>query len=139
MPAALVCRAFDTLLQIGTAWQQQRAAVCRRSAMGWRYSCHMHRFWTLLSLWLAASCVLAQPARDAGPRDDRQAAREQLRGELRGAALVARPRGESQLQPVDESEPEKPATSARQLTPRERAEMRQQLRQEQLDYRRIRP
>ena len=90
-------------------------------------------------LWLAASCVLAQPARDGAQRDDRQAAREQLRGELRGAALVARPPSEPQLQPVAESQTDKPGANGRQLTPRERAEMRQQLRQEQLDYRRMRP
>ena len=94
----------------------------------------------LLSCWLlSAQAGVAQPGQVAGQGPDRQAARDQLRGDLRGAAQATRPLSGATMQAVATLEREPPVVVGRHLSPRERAEMRQQLRQEQPDYLKTRP
>ncbi|MEO6625643.1 MAG: hypothetical protein ABIN37_12555 [Burkholderiaceae bacterium] len=90
-----------------------------------------------LLLMLITGAAFAQPGGGGPQRSDRQFDHQQLRGELRGAARPQRP---------SESEPASVATAdplsiapVRHLTPRERAELRQQLRQELPDARKTFP
>ena len=90
----------------------------------------------LLLLLLLPAVAYTQPGPGGPPRADRQLERQQLRGELRGAARLQRP-PESDPPAVPGLVPAQLAP-ARHLNPRERAELRQQLRQEQLESRRSR-
>lgn len=99
----------------------------------------MHRIALLCCFLLLAQAAMAQPGPGAGHGPDRQAARDQLRGDLRGAAQATRPRSGATIQAVATPEQEPPIVVGYHLSPRERAEMRQQLRQEQPDVRKTRP
>lgn len=87
-------------------------------------------------LWCAVNAV-AQPGNGSALAGDRQLDRQQLRGELRFAAQPLRVSDAA----ANEGSPGAALTgdSPRRLTPRERAEMRQQLRQGQIDNPRIHP
>ena len=99
----------------------------------------------LLLLVLPGAAAVAQSEPGGPPRGDRQLdrqpdrqlERQQLRGELRVAARPHRP-GESHAAAMPAPDQAKPAPP-RHLSPSERAELRQQLRQEQLDSRKVRP
>ena len=93
----------------------------------------MKRHRLFLTIWLCAATAIAQPLQNFGPGDDRQAAREQRRAELR-TALQANRQVEAPTIRVYE-----PPPADRHLSPRELAEMRQQLRQQQAEGPRYRP
>ena len=87
----------------------------------------------LLILFGAAGAL----AQGAGGSNERQAAREQRRTELRSALQARR---QSEKPPESQGARVEPRTQqVRHLTPEERAEMRQQLRQQQIENRRVRP
>jgi hypothetical protein len=98
----------------------------------------MHRLLPAIALLLIGCAALAQPGPEKPQHAERQAAREQLRGELRGATRLPRHEGSHPLDASGSVEAPKTATPARHLTPSERAEMRQQLRQEQFDNKKVR-
>ena len=100
---------------------------------GRRYSSTMKRHPLLLTLGLCAAGAFAQPLQHAGSGADRQAEREQRRAELR-TALQAKRQAEAPT-----SRAYGPPTAGRHLSPRELAEMRQQLRQQQAESQRYRP
>ena len=93
----------------------------------------MKRHLLRASILLCASGAFAQPAQNAEPGADRQAAREQRRAELRTALQAPR---QVETQPPGSFEP---LPASRHLSPRELAEMRQQLRQQQAEGQRYRP
>ena len=94
----------------------------------------MQRILLFSLMLLGAASALAQ---GAGSSNERQAAREQRRTELRSALLARR---QSEQPPESQgARVEQRALQARHLTPEERAEMRQQLRQQQIENRRVRP
>ena len=99
----------------------------------------MRQFVLLSCFLLLAQAAMAQAAPGGGQGPDRQVAREQLRGDLRGAAQATRPHVGPSTQAPTVPQQEPPAVPGRHLSPRERAEMRQQLRQEHSDFRRARP
>jgi len=87
-------------------------------------------------LWCATNSV-AQLGNEPVSAGDRQLDRQQLRGELR---IAARPLRVADAAASENSQGAAPTGNApRRLTPHERAEMRQQLRQEQIENRRIHP
>ena len=86
-----------------------------------------------LILWLCAIAAIAQPMRNADAGSERQAEREQRRLELR-RALRPDQRAEVQNVAVNVAVP-----AERHLSPRERAEMREQLRLQQNGNRRSAP
>ena len=73
---------------------------------------------------LSFASAFAQPTQNAGREDERQDVREQRRIELRNALQGGR-RSEAR-----DPKPDAPAAGGRHLSARERAEMRQQLRQQ---------
>ena len=93
----------------------------------------MKRHRLLLTLWLCAAGAFAQPLQNAVSGADRQAEREQRRVELR-IALQAKRQVEA-----TSSRAYGTAPAGRHLSPRELAEMRQQLRQQQAESQRYRP
>ena len=93
----------------------------------------MKRHPLLLTLGLCAAGAFAQPLQNAAPGADRQAAREQRRAELRIALQANR-----QVE-VQNTRSFAPPPAGRHLSPRELAEMRQQLRQQQAENQRYRP
>jgi hypothetical protein len=76
------------------------------------------------TIWLCAVSAFAQPMQTAGPGAERQVSREQRRAELR-TALQANRQAQAQSTKTYDMPP-----AGRHLTPRELAEMRQQLRQQ---------
>lgn len=95
----------------------------------------MKRLWLFSPLFLCAAGAIAQPSQNAGPGADRQAARDQRRAELRIAVQASRQiEAEAPAPRVYE-----PLATSRHLSPRERAEMRQQLRQQQPEGPRYKP
>lgn len=96
---------------------------------------------TPLLFLLLTGIASAQPGGPGPQRGerlfDRQVDRQQLRGELRGATRPQRP-ADSDPTAVATADPV-PVTPVRHLSPRERAELRQQLRREQADGRRANP
>jgi TolA-binding protein len=87
----------------------------------------------LATIWLFTACAFAQPAQNAGPGAEREAAREQRRADLRTALKTNRPSDVETTRAYDAPPP------ARHLTARELAEMRQQLRQQQAEVPHFRP
>ena len=96
---------------------------------------------TPLLFLLLTSIASAQPGGQGPQRGerlfDRKIDRQQLRGELRGANRPQRPADSdpAALATADAV----PVAPVRHLSPRERAELRQQLRREQADARRASP
>ena len=91
----------------------------------------------LMLFALFTGAASAQPGGSGAQRADRQLDHQQLRGELRGAVRPQR-LSESDLASMATALPS-PAIPARHLTVRERAELRQQLRQEQAGARKANP
>lgn len=92
---------------------------------------------TPLLFLLLSGAVSSQPG-GAGPQRgerplDRQVERQQLRGELRGATRAQRLADPDAA--VVATAGQLPETPVRHLSPRERAELRQQLRREHADAR----
>lgn len=80
----------------------------------------MKFIYSLTFIWLLTGHAMAQPGTEASGVPDSRAQQEQRRTELRSALQAPRKAGEL-------PEPRK------QLSPRERSELRQQLRQQQHD------
>lgn len=99
----------------------------------------MIRLLPVIALLLVICDAHAQSGPEKPLHAERQAARDQLRGELRGAAGLHRHETDHPVQPSPSPGAPKAAAPVRHLTPSERAEMRQQLRQEQFDAKKVRP
>ena len=93
----------------------------------------MYRHLLCAAMCICAGGAIAQPGQNGGPGSDRQAAREQRRAELR-TALLANRQLDAQNAGGFETVP-----TGRHLSPRELAEMRQQLRQQQAQSQHYRP
>ena len=127
----------DTLLQIRSV---ESATRTRRSALaktGRRYSWSMRIPAVLILFALYTGAAPAQPGGAGAQRVDRQLDHEQLRGDLRGAVRPQRVSGSGATIMAAADPP--PAVPARHLSVRERAELRQQLRQEQAGARKANP
>ncbi len=101
-----------------------------------RYSCRMHKRLLILATWAASAGAWAQAAPQAAPQAQpgpvNPVSREQRRVELRTMLQAHRP-WEASVQPAAAVPVE------RQLTERERAEIREQLRQQYSDRSKIQP
>ena len=105
----------------------------------------MPRIWIFLSVCLLAPTVLAQPTgQRTGPGEQQPSLREQRRVELREMLKSGRPAGfepdtsTSNAPPQPGRQPVAQAQSGRHLTPQERFELREQLRREQIETRKVR-
>lgn len=93
----------------------------------------MSRHFLPAMICLGVASAFAQPMQSGAPEKERQNAREQRRVELRNALLLSR------TNKTRDAGPEAPAAGGRHLSAGERAEMRQQLRQQEAADQRRRP